>query len=61
MILRQVYYLEEETTIKIRKEQQNRDSWAIDDWEYEDRFEAIMQRYRMETELIMAYKKPVSL
>lgn len=53
MILMQSYRLEEEIREKIRKEQQRRDSWEIDEQEYEDRFESIMTEYRLGVGIIL--------
>lgn len=49
----QSYRLEEETKEKIRKEQQRRDSWEISDEEYDDRFNALMDNYRLMTQIIL--------
>lgn len=55
MKLQLLYHLDEDTKEKIEKEQHNRDSWAISDSEYEERYESIMQNFRLETELIMQW------
>ena len=53
MILRELNHLEEETKENIRKEQQRRDSWEINESEYEDKFDAIMDNYRLMTQIIL--------
>lgn len=53
MILARMYYLEEETKKNIRKEQQKRDSWEIDEREYEEKYEAIMDNFRLMTQIIL--------
>lgn len=43
-------YVDIETKLidkQIKKEMQRRDSWEIDDLEYDDRFNSLMQRYEM--------------
>ena len=49
MILRQAYIelKEHQTKKRIEKAQQNRDSWAISDDDYEYQYEAIMDDYRL--------------
>lgn len=49
MILRQAYIdqAEHETAEKIRKLQMKRDSWEISDDEYEEKYESVMQDYRL--------------
>lgn len=54
MILFLLEHLDENTRESISKEQQNRDSWAISDSEYEERYENIMQNFRLQTELILS-------
>lgn len=56
MILQQLNRLEEETSQNIRKEQQRRDSGEISDEEYANRYEAIMDNYRLMTETILKMK-----
>ena len=47
-------HLNDETKDAIQKEQQNLTCRAINDSEYENRYEAIMTHWRLETELIMS-------
>ena len=54
MILFLLEHLDENTRESISKEQKNRDSWAISDAEYEERYENIMQNFRLQTELILS-------
>lgn len=53
MILSLIYNLDLDIKEKISKEQQNLHSGAISEWEYEERYEALMQWFRLETELIL--------
>ena len=50
-------HLNDETKDAIQKEQQNLTCSAINDSEYEDRYELIITLWRLETELIMAGRK----
>ena len=49
MLLRLAYIdlQEKKTADEIRKLQMMRDSWAIDDGEYECKYETVMQNYRL--------------
>lgn len=56
MILSLIYHLDEDIKEKISKEQQNLHSGAISELEYEERYESLMTRFRLETELILNKK-----
>lgn len=56
MILFLLEQLDEKTKELIHKEQRERNCWVINDGEYEERYELIMQNFRLETELILAGK-----
>lgn len=53
MILYKLCNLEEETKENIRKEQQRRDSWEITDDEYDERYNSLMDNYRLMTQIIL--------
>ncbi len=57
MILIQLYHLENETSEELRKNRERVWRREISEQEGEERFEAIMQRYRMETERILSHQK----
>jgi hypothetical protein len=56
MILRHLHHLEEDTKESIQRAQMERDSGAITDRQYEERFEAIMDNYRLSTASILEEK-----
>lgn len=45
-------HIEESTAEKIRKAQQKLHSWEISESEYEEKYESIMQNYRLRTKQI---------
>lgn len=53
MILSKLYFLEETTKEQIRKEQQRLHSWEISESEYEAKYEALMDNYRLLTNSIL--------
>jgi hypothetical protein len=53
MPLFQLSELEYTTRNNISKEQMRRDSGEISEQEYEERYEAIMQNYRLKTEQLL--------
>lgn len=53
MILSKLYFLEETTKEEIRKEQQRLHSGEITEQEYEEKYEALMDNYRLLTQSIL--------
>jgi flagellar biosynthesis chaperone FliJ len=58
MLLRQTLLEEDEEKAKrdIAKLQRDRDSWAITNWEFEDKYETIMQNLRLRFAQVMDWR-----